>query len=85
MYTPKGKTKITEDKIMWTKGTIDGFTYCVKHFDEGSEFGINEGRISKLELRKDGRIVANYDRGWDIKPTSKEANAAYAKILKQYN
>lgn len=70
---------------MWTKGTIDGFTYCVKHFEEGSPFGINEGRISKLDMRKDDRIVVNYDRGWDIKPKGKAVQAAYQKILDQFN
>jgi hypothetical protein len=28
------------------------------------------GRISKLEVRRDGEIVMDYDRGWDQKPRS---------------
>lgn len=58
---------------MWTNGVIKidktSVTFSVKHFEEPSEFGIDEGRISKLELRVKGKIVANYDRGWDIKPS----------------
>ena len=70
---------------MWTKGTINGYDYCIKHFEEGSEYGINGGRISKLDIRKDGKIYANYDRGWDIKPTDKEVIAVFKEILNQYN
>ena len=33
---------------MWSQGTEHGYTYWVKHYEEGSEFGINGGRISKL-------------------------------------
>ena len=32
---------------MWTKGKINGYEYEVKHFDEGSEFGINGCRNEK--------------------------------------
>lgn len=70
---------------MWTKGTINGYDYCIKHFEEGSEYGINGGRISKLDIRKGGKTLANYDRGWDIKPTGKETIAVFKEILKKYN
>lgn len=70
---------------MWTKGSINGFDYLVKHYEEGSVFGIKEGRISKLEIRKDGKSVANYDRGWDLEPAGEEVNAVYSELLKMYN
>lgn len=70
---------------MWTKGTINGFDYCIKHYEEGSIYGINEGRISKLEMRKNGRIVANYDRGWDIEPKGETVLKAYKKLLDKFN
>ena len=70
---------------MWTKGKINGYEYEVKHFDEGSEFGINGGRISKLAIRDlKGRWVVNYDRGWDQRPT-KETQPIYEKLLEMYN
>ena len=51
--------------------------YWVKHYDEPSEtYGINGGRISKLMIKIDGETVCNYDRGWDIHPTCKEAEMA---------
>ncbi|EOV1115899.1 hypothetical protein ACOLYJ_002496 [Listeria monocytogenes] len=60
-------------------------TFCVKHFEEPSEFGIDEGRISKLELRVKGKIVANYDRGWDIQPTDEAVEKALKYVLATYN
>ena len=74
---------------MWTKGkiTVEGvtFEYWMKHFEEPSCFGINEGRISKLELREGGKVVLNYDRGWDIRPRTKKAKAALEQLLKEFN
>lgn len=79
---------------MWSKGTIgvpqkDGnyiaCKYWVKHYEEGSEWGIDEGRISKLEIRINGKITANYDRGWDIEPEDETTQTALAILLKEYN
>lgn len=70
---------------MWTKGTIDGYDFWIKYFEEGSEFGINNGRISKLSIRKNGKEYANYDRGWDIRPADKGAKAVCQELLKEFN
>lgn len=80
---------------MWHEGTIgipmqDGgykiAHYWVKSFDEGSEWGINGGRISKLMIKIDGRITANYDRGWDIDPDEGlPMQMAYCILLENYN
>lgn len=63
---------------MWQEGTIGipvkkeaekeyiAVHYTLKVYDEPSKFGINHGKISKLQLKQNGKIVANYDRGWDI-------------------
>lgn len=69
----------------WSKGNIDGYSYQVKHYDNGSEYGINEGKISKLSIRKDGKEVYNYDRGLDFDRLDKDGKAAYTKILEKYN
>ena len=78
---------------MWKQGSIripngkGGFVsirYCAKVYDETSNFGINEGRISKLELRKNSRIVYNYDRDLDIDCQTKKAEFALAILLKEY-
>lgn len=70
---------------MWTTDFINGFSVEIKHFAEGSEFGINEGRISKLWIGKNGQCYACYDRGWDKKPTDPEAIKVYEEIIKKYN
>ena len=74
---------------MWTNGIIeiDGISVecCFKHFEESSVYGIDKGRISKLELKICGEIVANYDRGWDMKATTPIAKQALKQILSKYN
>ena len=82
---------------MWQEGTIGipvtktvekeyiAVHYTKKVFDEPSKFGINDGKISKLELRQDGEIVANYDRGWDIYPDTKDAKLALCSVLSRHN
>ncbi len=74
---------------MWTSGKleIDGIEvwYEVKHFEEGSRFGIDGGRISKLGARIGSKEIINYDRGWDIRPKEQVAKAALAQLLKLYN
>lgn len=74
---------------MWKQGSIkigsSTISYWVKSFEEGSQFGIDKGRISKLMLKRDGRVIANYDRGWDIMPIDSEAEAALAELMKKFN
>jgi hypothetical protein len=79
---------------MWSQGTIwvvdgkVGYDYWVKHYEEGSEFGISKGRISKLQIRKHGekRDLVNFDRGWDLEvPDNDDIKAVYAILLKKYN
>ena len=53
----------------WILGLIGECVFEAKVFDECSEYGINNGRVSKLLMtNEDGNIVASYDRGWDIEP-----------------
>ena len=58
----------------------------MKHFEEPSEeYGINIGKISKLMLKANGEVICNYDRGWGIEPSCKEAELALCILLKNYN
>lgn len=70
---------------MWKEGSIKVnssiFHYWMKQFDEGSEWGIEGGRISKLMIKRGGEIVCNYDRDWDIKPSDPDAQLAMEIIL----
>ena len=82
---------------MWSEGTIgipdtkykNKYTVChysVKHYEEPSEvYGLNGGKISKLTIKIKGTVAANYDRGWDIEPTCKEAELALCILLDKYN
>lgn len=73
---------------MWESGilTIDGMNivWNAKVFDEGSIFGINEGRISKLAARINDDWIFNYDREWDIKPQDKIAKKTFKILVKKY-
>lgn len=74
---------------MWHEGSIkvygSVFHYWMKQFDEGSEWGIDGGRISKLMLKRDGKIVANYDRGWDVRPSGPDTELAVQILLHTEN
>jgi hypothetical protein len=78
---------------MWSEGIIaspttgNKYKYWVKHYEAGSEFGIDGGRISKLTIRKAGesRDLANYDRGWDAPPSDGEVKAVYDILISKYN
>lgn len=74
---------------MWKEGVIliggKGYHYWVKHFEEGSQYGIDGGRISKLMIKRDGEIVCNYDRGWDIEAVDENTEMALAILIYDYN
>lgn len=55
----------------WVTGECNNlYHYEAKVFLEPSEYGINEGRVSKLFIKDlHGREVVIYDRGWVIKPS----------------
>lgn len=95
--TIKSDECVKEELSMWLEGTIGipvkkeaekeyiAVHYTLKVYDEPSKFGINHGKISKLQLKQNGKIVANYDRGWDIHPTTKEAEMALCILLTRHN
>ena len=74
---------------MWKEGVIlinhRGYHYWVKQYVEGSQYGIDGGRISKLTIKRGGEIVCNYDRGWDIEPVDEDTQMALAILLYDYN
>ena len=60
--------------------------YWVKQIEEPDEsWGINGGRIIKLQIKVDGKTVVNYDRGWDIEPKTEQEKVATYILLKDYN
>jgi hypothetical protein len=83
------KVNITKDERRvdgWVSGEATGeIWFCAKAFDEGSVFGINKGCVSKLDIRRGGEIIVNYDRGWDIRPQDPEVRAVYKRIMTALN
>jgi hypothetical protein len=57
------------------------YTFSAKVFDLGSHFGIDNGRISKLDLFHNGSSVAHYDRGWITEPGTPADKAALATVM----
>jgi len=78
-----------EGASMWKEGSLlihdSVFHYWMKVYEEGSQFGINGGRISKLMLKRDGKVVCNYDRGWDIEPADPDTQLALELLLHKEN
>jgi hypothetical protein len=71
---------------MWKTGYHEGYKYAMKHFDEPSQFGIGGwGRISKLEISKDGKWLFNYDRGDDINELDEGGLELYEYLIDTYN
>ena len=59
----------------WVKGTIGGHRFGALLFPEHAErsdYELDDSRISKLSVQRLGDLgmVANFDRGWDVRPTT---------------
>lgn len=59
----------------WVKGTIGGHRFGALVFPEHVErpdYELDDSRISKLSVQRLGDLgmVANFDRGWDVRPTT---------------
>lgn len=71
---------------VWVYGVLEGYTFSAKVYCIGSDYGIHKGRTSKLlvhlgayeQSRKNW--IANYDRGWDVRPT-KEHQKSVDRII----
>lgn len=55
-HLEQGSMTINDHKMSWT----------MKRSKNRSAFGLRGSRIFYLLLQKDGTIVGEYDRGWDI-------------------
>jgi len=77
----------------WTEGRVGPYHFHAKLFDEGSTYGINNGRVSKLSIYTQEAIdtghlgfefmIIHYERGWDIKvPRTKGVRAHFNALMK---
>lgn len=77
---------------VWIVGSVvcNGKQYSIsgKVYLESSKFGIDNGPISKLWIKdmEKSKVIVNYDRGWDVKPTdeNKDLYEAIMKLLVDY-
>ena len=77
---------------MWSKGIIacpatgEKYEYYVKHYDSGSQYGIDGGKVSKMCIRKLGGStdLYSYDRGLDADELDAEGRKVYEHILEMY-
>lgn len=74
---------------MWQEGIVEiggiRYRFCAKVYDEGSVFGIDGGRVSKLWIARivsgEETVVCSYDRGWDINPDAAGASVVYCTVM----
>ena len=64
----------------WVRGRMNGYRFDALVFTDHAEspdYEMGESQISKLWVRRlaDRQTVANFDRGWDVRPTTDEAAA----------
>ncbi len=59
----ENKMRVKTVQGNWVEGKFGRFEFWAKVYAEPSDFGINGGRVSKLEVGDSFYI--NYDRGWD--------------------
>lgn len=62
----------------WVKGKIGGHRFDALVFPAHAtqpDFELDDSRISKLWVQRisDGVTVANFDRGWDVRPATRIA------------
>lgn len=64
----------------------DTYEAAIVSFDKPSVYGINNGKISKLYIKRldNNKTVCNYDRGFDIQPME-EVKAFYNEIINELN
>lgn len=74
---------------MWKEGivTVNGreVKYLCKQFAEPSECGINKGKISKLSLEQNGKMVYYFERELVTAPQTEEAVKALDYLMNKYN
>lgn len=69
----------------WREGNINGVDYEAKVYDTGSQYGIDNGPISKLQLKDSQGRTADYDRGWSRKPRTNAMKDAVKQLQEYYS
>ena len=77
----------------WVEGTVHGFHFQAKVYRNGSKFGIDDGRISKLvvwdknyrEANRGSEAIISYDRGWDKQPSTPEQEKILLALIDYFD
>ena len=72
---------------LWLTGYVRGFCdlyFQAKVYDRNSKFGIYGSRVSKLEIRRHGETVVQYDRGWVVRPPSPDHYEIVNKLISAF-
>lgn len=72
---------------LWLHGTVNdqpGYTFSVQAFNSASPYGIDFSLVSKLEVRNEGEIVCQYNRGWIEMPMTAEDRRAVDTIISSF-
>lgn len=64
----------------WVSFTYKDCTVEIKAYDEPSSYGINGSGVSKMFVKRDGKTVVSFDRGWDVKPSGADKDTALKLI-----
>lgn len=69
----------------WVAGKIGNYKYSAKVYEVPSDFGIDSGNISKLQVvNEEGKTIINYDRGWDVEPTNEYEKEILQELRDKY-
>jgi hypothetical protein len=73
---------------MWVEHLVGEYLVHVKVFGVGSAHGIKGGRVSKLFVvaKREGalRVLACYDRGWEVWPVDLDVAALVDLVVEAY-
>ena len=69
-----------DNSTNWVEGVLDNYRFEAKLYDDGSIFGIDDGRVSKLSICGED-IIVHYDRGWDIEPKTDKDREIFELVL----
>jgi hypothetical protein len=80
----RGDVVITQDSDLGVRGRVGGFTFDATVFAVGSDYGIDQGRVSQLRVMRKDRVILHYDRGWVEIPKSKREYDVLRKIVSHF-
>jgi len=70
---------------MWHKDTIYIYPVPVHYIVKYAKDGIEDGRITKLEAKINGKTAFRYDKRWRVKPSTKVAKTACKILVSIFN